>query len=111
MIAEQAGFDFEVPPPSQKAPAYARATDPATSHVAAQAVEPRCAALEEAVLNALKATGGRGCTIDELVAVLRMDKVTLSPRLRPLCKKGFVEETLERRPGVSGRSQIVWKAK
>ena len=53
--------------------------------------------------------GARGMTVDELVEATGMDKVTVSPRLRPLCNKNEVCELRgETRPGKSGRRQTVW---
>ena len=89
--------------------AYARANDPLTSVDAAAAVTPRLQDLEQVVLDHLKGAED-GLTVDELVAATGMDKVTISPRLRPLVRKQLAIETEQKRPGNSGRSQTVWKA-
>lgn len=99
-MSEQLVLDYQ---------AYARNTDPATSLMAAQAVTPKLPELERKVLEALKANP-EGLTLDELTYATGLEKVTASPRLRPLCDKGLVIETDERRPGRSGRPQTVWKA-
>lgn len=87
--------------------AHARATDPETSHAAAASVEPT--ELELLVLAAL-GVRPRGCTSSELSDFLGIERVSVSPRLAPLARKGLIEASGERRRGPSGRSQIVWKA-
>jgi predicted ArsR family transcriptional regulator len=88
--------------------ALSRSTDPDTSFTAARYVP--CAALEQKVYESLIDAGPAGSTIDELTAALGLQKVTLSPRLRPLCRRGLVVDSAERRRGMSGRLQTVWKA-
>lgn len=83
--------------------AYARATDPRTSHEAADAVTPRLSALEERCLNALRDAGAYGLTSKELALWTRLDRVTVSPRLRPLAERGLIRATEDRRDG-----GIVW---
>ena len=89
--------------------ALARNGDPDTSHKAAAYISYRLPALEALVLYCLK-HAANGLTVDELIDSTGLDKVTASPRLRPLCNKGLVYESDERRKGKSGRAQIVWKA-
>lgn len=91
--------------------AYARKTDPGTSHAAAASVEPELNELEGKALDALLLAGARGMTLDELVLHTGLDKVTVSPRLKPLRIKGKVRDPIDRRPGNSGRPQSVWVAK
>ncbi len=88
--------------------AAARRTDPRTSHAAAEAIYAQIPNLEAMVLRHLQA---RSMTIDELVEITGLDKVTISPRLRPLCKKGLAFESGLTRPGKSGRQQTVWAAR
>lgn len=88
--------------------ALARNTDPDTSKDAAEAVTPIVTDLEAAVLSALK-NCQRGLTVDELTRATGLEKVTVSPRLRPLCSKGLVKE-IGKRPGHSGRQQTIWAA-
>lgn len=90
--------------------AYARLTDPETSHEAAQAIEPHLGRLESIVLAAIRQAPD-GMTIDELAAATGLDKVTVSPRIKPLCKKGFIYTNGDRRPGRSGKSGLIWRAK
>lgn len=88
--------------------AHARRTDPDTSKQAAASV--RLSDLESKVLAVLRARGDAGATLDEIVEATGLDKVTASPRLRPLVRKGFAVQTSERRTGASGRPQTIWKA-
>ena len=90
--------------------ASARRTDPLTSHAAAEAIYAQIPNLEAVVLRHLRSRSD-GLTIDELVDITGIDKVTLSPRLRPLCKKGLAFESGATRPGKSGRQQTVWVAR
>lgn len=86
--------------------AFARTHDPLTSHLAAASAH--VSRLEEVVLDEIR-LAKNGLTIDELVAITGLDKVSLSPRFRPLCKKGLIIETNETRRGASGRRQTVWR--
>lgn len=85
-----------------------RNADPDTSVEAACSFE--AGDLEAIVLSALLAQGPHGATIDELTRICDRQKVALSPRLRPLCRKGLVTESGRKRVGCSGRSQTVWVA-
>jgi DNA-binding MarR family transcriptional regulator len=89
--------------------AFARRADPETSHEAAASVESALPQLEAIVLAVIRRSRQQGQTLDQLIDATGIDKVTLSPRLRPLCAKGFVVE-MGKRPGKSGRSQTVWVA-
>jgi len=101
-------FSFRRSEDSPRTTAYARRTDPDTSHEAAESVKPT--ELETLVLNALRSFGSTGATSHELVAETGMEWQTVSPRLRPLIRKGFAVETDKRRPGPSGRNCIVFVA-
>lgn len=87
--------------------AFARRSDPGTSHEAAKSLDGSVTDLEEHVLIALRAHHPFGMILDELVDWIGLDKVTISPRLKPLCKKGLVT-TCGKRPGKSGRGQTIW---
>lgn len=89
--------------------ARSRKSDPRTSHDAASAVD--VIGLERVVLDALIAALPGGMTVDELVAALSIDKVTISPRLRPLCDKGYAVTAGTRKAIKSNRQQTVWAAK
>src|SRR5260370_32383305 len=83
-----------------------RRRDPDTSKKAARSVP--VADLEERVLRALRLL--KGATTHELAWLLKVDLVSVSPRMRPLVEKGLVQDSGKRRRGESGRSSIVWKA-
>jgi hypothetical protein len=85
--------------------AHARSSDPDTSHAAAAALRPT--ETEAAVLDAL-ARCPSGATASELVALMKGAWNTITPRLAPLCRKGFIRDSGERRKGPTNRSQIVW---
>jgi DNA-binding MarR family transcriptional regulator len=94
----------------QPAPEFARArrTDPKTSKAAARTVP--VVDLEARVLAALRSNGGM--TTRELAALLNVELVSVSPRMRPLVEKGLVVDSGERRSGPGRRSKaIVWRAR
>jgi DNA-binding MarR family transcriptional regulator len=84
--------------------ARARASDPGTSHAAARRIADRLSGLQARVLDALRECGTRGATTHELADMLRLDLVTVSPRLKPLELAGRVVRTTERREG-----RTVWR--
>ena len=84
-----------------------RSTDPDTSLGAAKKVDS--AKLEELVYEVI-ARYPNGCISDEIQTHFPNHGVqTISPRYAPLIRKGFIEDTGERRIGLSGRSQRVLK--
>ena len=87
--------------------AYARGTDPETSHEAAESV--RTTKLETIVLTAIRNCGYRGATSYEVEKITRLPNQTLTPRFAPLCRKKKIHDSGEKRVGGSGRRQIVWK--
>ena len=91
--------------------AYARRFDPDTSHAAAEEVRGSLATrLEAKVLSCLRSHPD-GLTMHEICELTDMVWNTASPRIRPLCRKGLVEDSGVRRKGPVGRSCIVWKAR
>jgi DNA-binding MarR family transcriptional regulator len=96
-------------PPSPLPRAFARASDPVTSHLAAADIAVRLPELEEEVLRAVKIAGAYGATLDEICAVTGLDKVTTSPRLKPLERKGLVRRN-GTRLGRARKQQTVWLA-
>lgn len=90
--------------------AYARSTDPTTASDAAETVS--VAKAEMLVLERLRSKRllERGATSDEMAKMTGIDRVTVSPRFRPLERKGLICDSGERRRGQSGRYSIVWKA-
>lgn len=90
--------------------AFARHTDPDTSHMAADSFEkPDTNAMEARVLEALKAHP-HGLTNHGIVEVTGLSWNTATPRIRPLVNKGLVVDSGDRRMGPAGRYCIVWKA-
>lgn len=83
-----------------------RRTDPPTSREAAASVN--VGALEARVLDALRELGPS--TIDGVTAHLGIDKVSVSPRFRPLVEKGFVRDTGRKALSRAGRPSILWEA-
>jgi predicted ArsR family transcriptional regulator len=88
--------------------ALARSTDPSTSFEAAASVD--VTRLEGVILDKLKRYAPPGATSYELAEALGLSLVTVSPRLRPLQKKGLVRDSGFRARGESGRLQIIWRA-
>jgi DNA-binding transcriptional regulator GbsR (MarR family) len=86
--------------------AYARNSDPTTSHEAAEAVDVTY--MEGVVLKAIGASNKTGMTQDDIVEITGHSANTVSPRFKPLLEKGLivVDGT---RAGNSGRKQRVHK--
>lgn len=92
--------------------AYARNSDPDTSHAAADAMEDEGHAtrLQRLIVDHLKKCGARGATTGEMAVDLGIPRDTLSPRMQTLVRKNRVVETNERRTAPGGtRMQIVWR--
>ncbi len=90
--------------------AYARRTDPDTSHEAASEVSgAKANALEAIVLKALRSYP-EGLTNHEIVAVTGLTWNTASPRMRPMVRKHLVVDSGLRRKGPTNKNCVVWKA-
>lgn len=87
--------------------AFARRTDPGTSKYAAARVD--VSAKEKVVLDSLKAYGpGNG---HEVAARTGMRLNTVTPRFKPLLKKGLIRNALTQDGGHLKRErQLVWEA-
>lgn len=85
----------------------ARHTDPQTAKDAAQSV--RVTHIELIVAAAIRRAGSHGLIAAELPEATGLALNTVTPRTRPLCMKGIIFDSGERRPAPSGRMQIVWK--
>jgi hypothetical protein len=84
-----------------------RTIDPDTSMEAAEKVDST--KLEQMVYETI-AKYPNGCTSDEVMSHFHNHGVqTISPRFAPLIRKGFIEDTGERRKSASGRSQRVMR--
>jgi len=66
-----------------------RDTDPSTSHDAAEPIDTQ--RLEAVVLIAHMKIGEQGLTWDECAALTRIDKASVSPRFKPLMRKGLLK--------------------
>jgi len=90
--------------------AFARRTDPDTSHAAVDTFDKQDTnAMERRVLEAL-IDHPNGLTNHGIVEVTGLSWNTATPRVRPLVKKGLVVDSGDRRMGPAGRYCIVWKA-
>jgi hypothetical protein len=84
-----------------------RKTDPETSKQAAESVPVE--RLEKMVYEAIKSLPD-GAIADDLEKILPGVKLnSITPRIAPLIKKGYIYDTGERRRASSGRSQRVLK--
>ena len=81
--------------------AFARNTDPQTSHDAAARAMSKVSLLEYDVIGQLQRGGPQ--TTGEIAAKAEISLVSISPRMKPLEKKGLVLRTDSRR-----RGSIVW---
>lgn len=101
-------------PVEEKPAAYARNTDPDTSHAAAKSIESRISALESLVARTVIASGQRGMITQEVCDELGLEHQTVSPRMAPLRMKKILcwkldetGEPLKRTSRKSGRSQNI----
>ena len=90
--------------------AHARKTDPVTSHEAAKSITPSLNKIEQGIYDALCSFLPKGATSDEIVEASGIQYRTVTPRLKPMCRKGFVVDSGEHKRGESGRRQIIWMA-
>jgi DNA-binding transcriptional ArsR family regulator len=91
------------PPP---VPGSSRRRDPDTSKEAAKSIDAN--SLEMRVYQYLIDNGP--AILDDLAYGMKLDKVTVSPRLKPLERAGMVVRG-RARPGRSGRPQTTWIAR
>lgn len=88
--------------------AFARKTDPQTSKEAANTVDVN--KMEQLVLDVIKSFPN-GCISQDVESALAQYRASsITPRYRPLMKKGLIVDTGEKRPGFSGRNQRVMRA-
>lgn len=89
--------------------ASARATDPWTSHEAADSIAgTRVSELQRIVLSALRDHGPMSA--EQVADRTAIDKQSITPRFRPLRELGLVEQTGSYSVNRSGRRSIVWRA-
>ena len=96
---EQIPIDFTQPP------ARARREDPATAHAAAASITPFLGPLRVALVSAIWTLGG--ATSEEITEATGIQRVSVSPQLRPLQRMGVIRENGTRK-GRNGRDSIVW---
>lgn len=87
--------------------ALARSSDPDTSHAAAAGVQVET--VEARVLGALRLRPA-GLTTHDLASALGLSLVTVSPRMRPLVKRGEVRDSGFRARLPGQPSRIIWQA-
>jgi len=88
----------------------ARKSDPETSHEAAK--EVKIGPLQIAVLRTLRASeqlDPPGLTMNQVVEISGRPNESITPRFRPLAKKGLIYNTGEKRRNPSGKLAIVWR--
>ena len=90
--------------------AWARGSDPDTSHDAADDVRGERATKLEAIVVACLKIHIDGLTMHGICAATGLPWNTASPRIRPLVRKGLVYDSGNRRKGPAEKYCIVWKA-
>jgi hypothetical protein len=110
LLGDEPGFDFE---------AYARSSDPNTSHKAAESLSDKeLSRMETLAYHAALRFGKRGIINDELCDITGLPWQSITPRMRPLERKGKVWREVDRETGEwktrtsarSGRQQDIWFA-
>ena len=103
MTGHQCGLEFGC--------ARARTEDPSTSHAAAEAVRGSvAAALESRIVSLLKDIQA-GLTTHEIAFYLGVEYGSITPRMKPLAKKGLVFNSGSFRvPNGRTKAGIVWMA-
>lgn len=85
----------------------ARCSDPSTSHQAAFQFDAAASGIEQRIIEQLRGRGGM--TTHALAAVLGLELVTVSPRMKPLVDKGHVRKSGRYGESPSGRKRIIWE--
>jgi hypothetical protein len=93
----------------QSRQAFTRPTDLQTSHEAEKRINSRVPKLEQLVYQAIKDQWWYGATWDELAPLTGLDKGSISPRFKPLRKKGLIAAKLDENGNTVKRGhQTVW---
>jgi len=90
--------------------AYARTTDPGTSHAAARSIEGEEASRMEKLVLQVLLENPEGLTTHEMVPLVGLPYESVTPRIAPLVRKNMVENSGSRRRGSRKRMCIVWRA-
>lgn len=80
-----------------------------TSAQAAAQMAPKAATLRQMALDALRAAG-EPLTADEVAERLRMDRLSIRPRLTELKNAGRVVDSGERGTTLAGKTAVKWRA-
>lgn len=90
--------------------AYARSSDPDTSHMAAGEVEgERASRMENTVYEAILSNRS-GLILHDIMSLTGLPNQSVSPRLAPLVRKKLVVDSGRREKGPYGKLCIVWQA-
>lgn len=103
-------FNADDPVLSANDVARARRCDPFTSHLSAGKITPRLGTIDDSIYKALLAVGESGATSDEIVEMTGIKYRSVTPRLKPMMRKGLVTGGNETRVGESGHKNLIWKA-
>lgn len=89
-----------------------RTGDPDTSHAAASVTAKVVTILESRVVAYVKGQGSRGATTAEIAYATRIRLQSVTPRMKPLVRKGKLARTTDKRlfPGETV-PRIVWVAR
>lgn len=88
-----------------------RANYRATSQAAAKAIAPVAGTLRDQVRDMIRAAGGPGATVAELVERSGWLHQTVSARVHELARSGEIWNCGETRKTPSGRAAMVWRVR
>ena len=97
----------DLPFDPKRADQLARATDPTTSHMAAEAMIPKLRAIQREVYDVLKRAGSKGLTDWEIEGECGSHGSTYRTRRSELTAMGLVMDTGRKRT-ILGRQRTVW---
>lgn len=81
-----------------------------TSVAAADEFAPSLGRLQRTVLGAIRASGVRGATTNEIAESLGIDRGSVQPRTSELRRQHLIMDSGVRRPNSNGKNAIVWTA-
>jgi len=89
--------------------AFARDSDPDTSHEAAELMSrEKICRLQFIIVKYLRQLGNMG-TSEEVENLSGISLQSLTPRFRPMVKKNILIDSGKRKTGKSGRRRILWE--
>jgi predicted ArsR family transcriptional regulator len=77
-----------------------------TAEAAARAITPRAPRLQQLVIDQLLLYGP--ATADEIADNMRVDRLSIRPRLSELARLGKVRDSGQRHKNASGKAAVVW---